>query len=211
MTLQGKVFNRLTVLMDEPIQKRANGHRYYKVRCECGTEKWIRGTSLTYANTGSCGCLQREAIKGHKYSLTHGESKTPTWSVWVGLRSRCSNPNNSKYPNYGGRGVTFCERWKEYSNFLEDMGRRPSSEYSIDRIDVNGNYEPSNCRWTTAKVQARNKTTTLFVRFKGVDRKLTELCEELGIRYKYVHGRVRKGHNLEVIITRAIELSYNNT
>ena len=128
-------------------------------QCECGEKKKVVGSTLTGGKSKSCGCLQRELTsKNHK---VHGEAYTKTitteYRIWVAMRKRCSNPKDSSYHNYGGRGITVCERWDNYENFLEDMGRRPTNGHSIDRIDVNGPYEPSNCKWSDKFEQSINK------------------------------------------------------
>lgn len=125
----------------------------------------------------------------------HGEARkgnyTPEYRIWCGMRARCMNPNVHIYSHYGGRGIKLCKRWTDaYINFLADMGRRPSDLHSIERINNDGNYEPSNCRWATDKEQARNTRTTFRVEFQGVVKPLLTWSEELGLSYVMLYKRI---------------------
>lgn len=102
-----------------------------------------------------------EAVKVAK--TTHGMCYYPEYSVWRTMRARCSKPSHNRYYLYGGRGISVCERWQKFENFIADMGRRPSEKYSIDRVDADGNYEPDNCRWATAKERANNRRNNIHV------------------------------------------------
>ena len=114
------------------------------------------------------------------------------------MRGRCNNPNNEDYPNYGGRGITVCERWMHYfENFLEDMGRRPSLKHSIERIDNNGNYEPLNCKWATKKEQNRNKRNVRSLTVNGVTKLICEWGDGLGVKSHTILGRIKRGWSLE--------------
>ena len=135
-----------------------------------------------------------EIKKHHQYK--HGQRQSAEYRIWRHMRTRCENINSPAYKWYGGRGIKICERWLEFKNFFEDMGRRPSSNHSIDRIDVDGYYEPSNCRWTTLKVQQRNRSNNVIFTFNGVTASLAELCEINGCKYKTVHMRMSKGASL---------------
>lgn len=155
--LTNKRFGRLFVVGISHVtdgKKRA----YWQTWCDCGMEKNIRADHLTSGVVQSCGCMRKEraAAASTLACLTHGMTGTQTYRSWSGMVQRCTNSKNPKYPDYGGRGVKVCERWLSFDNFLADMGASPQG-YSIDRIDVNGNYEPSNCRWASAKTQRSNR------------------------------------------------------
>lgn len=129
----------------------------------------------------------------------HGEAhKTPEWKIWVGIRKRCLNPKDLLYKWYGGRGISICPAWQEsYSAFLDAVGRRPGSEFSLDRIDNERGYEPGNVRWATDIEQARNKRNTRRETLHGETRPLVEWAEIYGVSYKLVHARMQKGKSLE--------------
>ena len=142
----------------------ANGHQGFVCECECGVRKSINGYSLLQGRSQSCGCLRRNILGARAFK--HGESNGPSgrtaeYRCWAHMIKRCSNPKCKEWPRYGGRGIKVCDSWKNYQNFLADMGRRPTPSHSLDRIDVDGNYEPGNVRWATHSEQAQNRRTSI--------------------------------------------------
>lgn len=151
-SIAGRRFERLVAI--EPTEKRLGRKVIWSCRCDCGNIKDVPIDALNAGRVKSCGCLRKEQ------NTTHGMKGTPTYKAWKSMRQRCKNKNDPHYPDYGGRGITVCERWESFENFLADMGERPSDDLSIDRINNDGNYEPGNCRWTDRFTQARNRRNT---------------------------------------------------
>lgn len=155
MDLEGGKFGRLTVLNFDSIK---NKNSYWLCACECGNQKVVAGGSLKNGISKSCGCLQRENTSKANFKHGHTSKNSPEYRSWRSMITRCEDPNNNRFEKYGGRGIKVCERWRHsFENFLEDMGKRPGLSHSLDRIDVNGNYEPSNCRWADYSQQNINK------------------------------------------------------
>ena len=202
-SLIGQVFDRLTVI-ELSEQKNNKRSRKWLCKCTCGNNTIVGTTELNNKKVRSCGCLRSELHKelAIKRNYIHGEctrdNTTKEWFIWSSIIQRCTNPNNKHYDSYGGRGIIICDRWKDsYTNFLEDMGRVPFKEASIDRIDVNGNYNKENCRWTDAKTQANNKRNNKIVTINSKTQTLALWSDELNINYQTLYYRLK--HNLDLI------------
>lgn len=187
----GDKYGRLTVVREvEPKRSAGQVQRSVECRCECGVVKEYRFYSLRNGNTSSCGCLAREVAGSG--SKTHGLSDTAEYGIWQGMLSRCDSSGSQANRNYGGRGIAVCDRWRSFESFYEDMGPRPSSKHSIDRINNNGDYEPGNCRWATQKEQARNTRVNYLVEHNGEVKCVADWAEQYGFRPSVLYIRLVK-------------------
>lgn len=186
-------FGRLTVLKRNGIS--SGGDVFWACICDCSREITVVGTSLRGNRTQSCGCLAKE--KTTKRSTKHGHKMggqtSQVYQSWVNMTQRCTNPNNNTYQHYGGRGITICQRWKNFPNFLEDMGEPPTKDHSIDRIDNNGHYYPYNCRWATKQEQARNRRNNHLATHDGKTQCLSSWSEKVNINIQTLLDRIRRG------------------
>lgn len=168
--------------------------------CDCGTRWWMQKSNTRRVQ--SCGCIR--SAKTVARSKTHGHSRTPEHRSWAGMKTRCSNPRQDTWRLYGGRGITVCERWSLFENFLSDMGPKPSARHSIDRIDVNRGYEPGNCRWATPHEQARNRRNIRMVKVDGVDMCLSDAAVLRGLTPRVVFSRLGHGWSVEDALSRPV-------
>lgn len=197
----GSRFGRLVV--KEYLGYSSGWNRLVRCVCDCGNEKVTHLHNVERGLTKSCGCLHKEIAS--QANTKHGHSKrgkwTPEYRAWSCMLTRCLNPNARMYPRYGGRGITVCNRWMTYENFYQDMGARPTSSHSLDRIDNEGHYEPGNCRWATRKEQARNKSSNTWLEVNGRRMILVEACELYGISHSRVRGRIKAGWTVHDAVT----------
>jgi hypothetical protein len=187
---------RLVVLGLAAVQQKGRCIRWL-CQCECGNTKEIDGQSLRRGLSRSCGCYQLEvSLVSGKKNITHGMKKTPEYAIWVGMRQRCNNPDLPNYKNYGGRGISVCDRWNNsFENFISDMGRKPTSgRYAIERDDNDGNYEPGNCRWATMMDQGINRRTNMLVTAFGETKALSAFFvgRSESIEYDRAYQRIKK-------------------
>lgn len=203
LDLTGNKYGLLTVL--KRVENSPNGHSNWLCLCECGNYTTVNSGHLREKRgTKSCGCLSKKA--GER-SYKHGETNNRLYRVWSGMRKRCLSPQSEPYKDYGGRGIRICKEWdgdNGYVNFREWAyangydENAPRGECTLDRIDVNGHYEPSNCRWVNMKVQSRNRRNTCFINYKGEKIALTELCERLNTNYDVVYKKINlNGKSIE--------------
>ncbi len=208
--ITGEKFNRLIAVKFI----RSEGVNYYWLfKCDCGNEKILSKRYVCYpsSQTKSCGCLLKETtrLKG-KQSRTHGMTRTPFYCVYRTILNRCSNSKVNCYEWYGGRGIKVCERWKTFENFKEDMYENylkhieefGKKQTQIDRIDNNGNYEKSNCRWATPIEQARNTRKNRFITYKGQTKTIAEWAKIVGIRPENIRTRIITGWSVEKALTK---------
>ena len=193
--LTGQKFGYWVVLSRDE-NKNKHGHRMFICRCVCGSEKSLRGSMLTSGGSISCGCM----VSKDK-NKTHDMSYTRTYKSWSSMKQRCFNKKNSNYPAYGAKGITVCERWiNSFENFLSDMGERPKNT-TLDRVDVNGDYEPSNCRWATPMEQTLNRSETVWFEYNGETLCLEHLVKKYKITKTMLLGRLERGMSLHDAIT----------
>lgn len=203
--LTGQRFGRLVVLERNFTYKKA---AYWICQCDCGTKKTIQSSHLRSGATKSCGCLHDESARKTKVK-THGESNTRLYAEWISMKARCYNPRSERYDRYGGRGIMVCEEWKNSFQAFRDwaLANGYREDLTIDRIDVNGNYEPSNCRWITNQEQQNNRSNNLFITFNGKTQTVTQWAKETGISEWTIRARIKKlGWNAERTLTEPVQI-----
>jgi hypothetical protein len=204
--ITGQRFGRLTAIrMTAMASSKLKCGQRWLFRCDCGNEIEIKKASVTSGHTQSCGCLQAQsAQQAGKRNATHrhlvGGKRSPEYASWRDMHTRCENPNHNSCERYGGRGITICERWNSFENFLADMGPKPSPKHQIDRIDNDGNYEPSNCQWATRTEQANNRCSNRLLTVDGRTQTFAQWEREANIPSARLHYYItRRGFSLELV------------
>lgn len=199
--LTGMIFGQLTVIAYAGKRGR---YTMWLCRCKCGKETQAIVSNLCSGGTQSCGCLQRK--KTVECSRTHGYCGTPEYVTWRSMKQRCGDPSQISYDDYGGRGITVCDRWRDsFEAFLADMGERPSKNHSIDRVDNSKGYSKSNCRWATNKEQGRNTRRNRMLTLNGRTLCVAEWAERLGMSDATILSRLGRGWSVERALTTPVK------
>lgn len=212
----GTEFGRLVVISELPVRTHLSGgtQRWFRCRCDCGEEREVRLGHLRSGHTSSCGrhqgshtpsSLEKMRLANTQRADYHGMKGSPEWSVWRGIKRRCYQVSATGYSNYGGRGIAMCSSWKSsFKTFIYDMGKRPSLEHSIDRIDNDGNYScghcdeciekswPANCRWATIAEQRRNARNIRMLTFQGETMCMADWAKRKGMSKGALFARLEK-------------------
>ena len=194
--LSGQKVGRLTVVGH--VGKTKQGASKWLCECECGTVKHVVGSGLKNGSIKSCGCLRAEIIL--ETNTKHGMYKTYIYKFWSGMRNKCTNMNTPRYGDYGGRGIKFSEQWESFDNFYKDMGERPSEQHIIGRMDINGNFEISNCLWLLKDTQMNNRRNSHYLTIEGEKKTIAEWSRFSGTNTKTIQTRLkRKWSDIEAV------------
>ena len=191
-TVSGDRFGKLVVRQRVGVNR--EGRVQWECLCDCGKSATVAGTSLRLGLTRSCGCLRSAAKR------THGLSKTLAYASWMAMIHRCENPERTKFEFHGGRGITVCPSWHSFVVFYEDMGERPSTQHSLERMDNAKGYQPDNCVWATRKEQCRNTRRNVYLTHDGHTLTMAEWAERVGRPHSTLSWRKQQGWSDEEII-----------
>ena len=192
--LTGQKFNRLTVIRRDKNTK--HGHTTWLCMCNCGKTSVVRGYHLLSGKIKSCGCLKVESASNCLHGHSRKNKISPTYHSWVRMKGRCNDPSNNRYHRYGGRGITVCDRWLKFDNFLSDMGERPDG-HQLDRINNDLGYYKENCRWVTPVQNSRNRSKNNLLSFRGKTQCIAAWAEELGINKSTIQSRFWRGWSIK--------------
>ena len=190
--LTGKKFGKLEVI---GVHDTGSRKTYYVCQCDCGNIKVVRADALISGATKSCGCIKKEQDKANlAANHSHKMSGTRIYETWQDMKRRCYNKQNARYDRYGGRGITVCDEWlNNFQSFYDwAISNGYSDDLTIDRIDNDGNYEPSNCRWSTAKEQCNNRGSNINITIGNATKSLMCWCEIFNVDYKKVYARYKR-------------------
>ena len=202
--LKGQVFGRWTVIKRAKNSK--TGSAQWVCQCVCGNQRIQKGIALRIGDSHSCGCLKREMTEQRNYK--HGKSETVEYYLWKGMKQRVLDKKSIGYKNYGGRGITICDGWKNcFANFLADMGPRPGPQYTLERINNDGPYAPENVIWATRIEQQANRQKNLRLTFQGKTLTLAQWSRETGFSYEALTYRLSAGWDISRILTQPLRWS----
>lgn len=170
--------------------------------CDCGNFVIVVGQNLRRGGTKSCGCFQKALVRNR--SITHSRTHTKLYTIWIQMRGRCKNKANSSYKNYGGRGITVCKEWEQFENFYFDMGDPPKG-LTLERINNDGNYEPSNCKWATRKEQSNNSRKNTIIEYNSQRLTIAEWARKAGLKYNTLLMRLNRNWPIERALIREIK------
>jgi hypothetical protein len=215
--LTGRRFGRLVVVRRAPNRNR---QVYWECRCDCGETSVVRSMNLVSGSTQSCGCYSRDQKRATVLARNaggHGQAprrnRTPAYTVWANMLQRCRNPRNTAWDDYGGRGIKVCERWLQFDQFYADMGDPPLGK-QLDRIDNDGNYEPTNCRWADRSTQTKNQrkrsetprdSRGQMITFNGETHNVHEWARQLGFARNTISERLRRGMSVEEALSTPLD------
>ncbi len=204
LELAGNKYGRLKAIRSVGSNK--HNQVQWECTCECGNTVNVVGSKLVSGYTRSCGCLQKDTMR--EAQTKHGLRNTNEYNSWCHIKRRCYDTFHTRYPDYGGRGITMCDEWrKSFKAFYDDMGPKPSPIHSVERRDNDKGYCKENCYWATPTEQNNNTRSNIFFEYNGVSRTLAAWCRELNLNYSSVHGRLRKGFSFEDAINFKVDVN----
>ncbi len=208
--LTGKISGELTVIRFHESRRPPNGHGmvpYWWCRCSCGNELAVAGQAIREGRSSSCGCQTGANISAgvirHGHCSRKGK-RTAEYTAWASMRDRCHNRNNKRYADWGGRGITICKRWSDFTNFLEDMKPKPSPRHMLERRDNDKNYCPENCYWATSKEQNNNRRNSVRLTHDGKTQTVLQWATDLGVRPGLIKIRLFRGWTVERALTTPV-------
>lgn len=204
--LNGLRFGRLIVkeFAGKRIGKRGEAYYLWNCLCDCGEKSIVYAGSLNSGNTKSCGCLRGELSSTRQ--TIHGLSQTPEYEVWSNMKRRCQEESNKAWKDYGGRGITVCDRWMDFTLFYSDIGPRPTPKHTLGRINNGAGYSPSNCRWETKTAQNNNTRSNRFLTFGGKTMTVSEWGRHVGVSSGLIFCRLRLGWSDERAVLTPVKV-----